>query len=129
MSSSFDTALQPCRIAVLIDGDGAIFNVDLIAEGQPGGHRAASMLSESIKQQFPGRPHLEISVYAFLNKHGLAQTFGRNSKYEAKNKLGEFMTGFNQASERFIIADVGYAKEGADAKIKGEWSLVAHSTG
>ncbi|TEB19350.1 hypothetical protein FA13DRAFT_1744481 [Coprinellus micaceus] len=111
--------LKPCRIAVLIDGDGAIFNIDLIAEGQAGGHRAASMLSESIKQQFPGRPHLEISVYAFLNKQGLAQTFGRISKYEAKNRLGEFMTGFNQASERFIIADVGYAKEGADAKIKG----------
>ncbi|KAJ3531560.1 hypothetical protein NMY22_g8104 [Coprinellus aureogranulatus] len=111
--------LKPCRIAVLIDGDGAIFDVDLIAEGQSGGHKAASMLSESIKQQFPGRPHLEISVYAFFNQYGLAMKFGRISKHEAKNRLGEFMTGFNQASERFIIADVGYTKEGADAKIKG----------
>lgn len=104
----------------MIDGDGAIFNVDLIAEGQTGGHKAASMLSDSIKHQFPGRPHLEISVYAFFNQFGLAAKFGRISKYEAKNSLGEFMTGFNQASERFIIADVGYAKEGADAKIKGQ---------
>lgn len=113
-------ATQPCRVVVLIDGDGAIFNVDLIAEGQAGGHKAASMLSDCIKQQIPGRPHLEISVYAFLNQYGLAMKFGRISKYEAKNKLGDFMTGFNQASERFIIADVGFAKEGADAKIKGE---------
>lgn len=78
------------------------------------------MLSNSIKQLFPGRPHLEISVYAFFNQNGLAGKFGKISQHEAKNKLGEFMVGFNQASERFIIADVGYAKEGADAKIKGE---------
>ena len=30
------------------------------------------------------------------------------------------MIGFNQATERFMMVDVGGAKEAADAKIKGE---------
>jgi len=37
----------------------------------------------------------------------------------AKAKFDDFITGFNQAAERFIMLDVGSAKEGADAKIKG----------
>lgn len=110
---------KPNRIVVLVDGDGAIFNLDLIAEGIPGGQKAASRLSETIKQQYPNRAHLDLAVYVFLNKHGLAAKFGRINKHDAKHKLNEFIVGFNQASERFLIADVGYAKEGADAKIKG----------
>jgi hypothetical protein len=37
----------------------------------------------------------------------------------AKARFDDFMMGFNLAAERFIMVDVGSAKEAADAKIKG----------
>jgi len=33
-----------------------------------------------------------------------------------------FWVGFSQASPRFLVIDVGYGKEAADAKIKGVFS-------
>jgi hypothetical protein len=47
-------------------------------------------------------------------------TFGRVGLLSAKTKFEEFTLGFNQAAERFMMVDVGGAKEAADAKIKGE---------
>lgn len=37
----------------------------------------------------------------------------------AKTKFDDFIMGFNQAAERFIMLDVGSAKEAADTKIRG----------
>jgi hypothetical protein len=110
---------QPNRLVVLIDGDGAIFDPELIAEGKEGGQRAASNLSDGIIQSLPGRNNHHLWVYVFLNKKGLSDTLGRVSKLTAKQRLDDFIIGFNHASERFVMADVGYAKEGADAKIRG----------
>jgi hypothetical protein len=105
---------------VLIDGDGAIFDLDLIAQGQEGGHKAASILSEGIMKRLPNQNgHQQLWVYVFLNKRGLSDTFHRLSEHQAKLKLDDFMIGFNQSTERFIMVDVGGAKEAADAKIKG----------
>ena len=36
-----------------------------------------------------------------------------------KSNLENFVHGFNQAAERFVMVDIGYGKEMADAKIKG----------
>ncbi|KAJ2912075.1 hypothetical protein MD484_g8338, partial [Candolleomyces efflorescens] len=110
--------LKSTRLIVLIDGDGAIFDPELIAEGKEGGQRAASKLSDGIIQSLPGRNNHHLWVYVFLNKKGLSDTLGRVSKFTAKLRLDDFIIGFNHASERFIMADVGYAKEGADAKIR-----------
>jgi len=106
-----------------VDGDGAIFKPQLIAQGQQGGHTAAQMLSESIVQHLVstvGINQYQLWVYVFLNKRGLAETFGRAGHLGAKAKFEEFITGFNQAAEKFIMVDVGSAKEAADAKIKCE---------
>ncbi|KAJ2915291.1 hypothetical protein MD484_g5147, partial [Candolleomyces efflorescens] len=113
--------VKPNRLVVLIDGDGAIFNLDLIAEGQNGGHKAASKLSDAVMQHLPGRNSLQLWVYVFLNRRGLSDTFVRVSRLSAniaRQKLDDFIVGFNQAAERFIMVDVGNAKEAADAKIK-----------
>ena len=93
--------------------------------GKEGGQRAASKLSDGIIQSLPGRNNHHLWVYVFLNKKGLSDTLGRVSKFTAKLRLDDFIIGFNHASERFIMADVGYAKEGADAKIRGARSMVA----
>ena len=58
-------------------------------------------------------------VYLFYNKRGLLETFGRVGLSAAKLKFDDFIIGFNQAAERFLMVDVGGSKEAADAKIKG----------
>jgi hypothetical protein len=47
-------------------------------------------------------------------------TFGRTDQNHATPaKFEDFMMGFNQATERFTMIDVGNSKEAADSKIKG----------
>jgi len=109
------------RVAVLLDGDGVIFIPELTALGQNGGHKAASKLSESIKDYIGSlnENDFQLSVYIFFNKRGLLETFHRCGYHSARNRLEDFVVGFNQASERFIMVDVGNGKEAADSKIKG----------
>jgi hypothetical protein len=114
--------MQGSRIICLIDGDGAIFSDDLIAGGQSGGHRAATMLSEAAGQYLSsnyGITQFQLWAYVFVNKRGLLDTFARAGLGMLKAKFDDFIMGFNQASERFMIVDVGSGKEAADAKIKG----------
>ncbi|KAF5393755.1 hypothetical protein D9757_000158 [Collybiopsis confluens] len=115
-----ESRLKGHRVITLIDGDGAIFSKDLIAQGQAGGLRAAQNLSDYIIQHltdnFGSHPY-QLWVYVFLNKKGLMETLGKIS-VSLKNNFEDFLTGFNQAAERFSMLDVGNAKEAADAKIK-----------
>ncbi|GLB33667.1 putative zinc finger protein [Lyophyllum shimeji] len=116
-----ENQIKGFRVTALLDGDGAIFSGDLIAQGKTGGHTAAQKLSDSILQHLSstyGANQYQLWVYVFLNKRGLVDTFGRVGNNMAKQKFEDFMTGFNQAAERFLMVDVGDAKEAADAKIK-----------
>ncbi|KAF8803670.1 hypothetical protein BYT27DRAFT_7194995 [Phlegmacium glaucopus] len=116
-----ENQLKGHRIITLLDGDGAIFNPQIISQGQAGGHSAAQKLSDTITHHLTstvGTNHYQLWVYIFLNKRGLLETFGRVGLSSAKAKFEEFILGFNQAAERFIMVDVGGAKEAADAKIK-----------
>lgn len=106
----------------LLDGDGAIFSHQLISQGQSGGHAAARKLSDAITQHLNstnGVNQYQLWVYVFFNKRGLVDILGRSGHTVAKTKFEEFIMGFNQAAERFLMLDVGSAKEAADAKIKG----------
>jgi hypothetical protein len=110
------------RVICLIDGDGAIFSNDLIADGQSGGHLAAKMLSEATGQYLHancGINQFQLWVYVFLNKRGLLDAFAKAGYGSLKAKFEDFIVGFNQAAERFLMVDVGSGKEAADAKIKG----------
>ncbi|KAF9055081.1 hypothetical protein BDZ89DRAFT_1106957 [Hymenopellis radicata] len=111
------------RVVTLIDGDGALFNADLISQGIAGGLAAAQKLSDSILQYMSesssgGAHQYQIWVYIFYNKRGLVDTFGRLGYATLKTKFDDFVMGFNQAAERFLMVDVGNGKEAADAKIK-----------
>jgi hypothetical protein len=109
------------RVICLIDGDGTIFSPDLIAQGQEGGHAAAKMLAESVRQDFSTKYHVEqfnLWVHVFYNKRGLVDAIGRAGFWNAKQKFEDFALGFNQAAERFVMVDVGNGKEAADAKLK-----------
>ncbi|KAF7309419.1 hypothetical protein MIND_00312700 [Mycena indigotica] len=110
------------RVVMLIDGDGAIFSTQLISQGQKGGHVAARRLSDETMQTLTenfGARMYQLWVYVFFNKQGLLNTLRRCGFAALTNKLDEFVIGFNQATERFIMVDVGSTKEAADAKLKG----------
>jgi len=109
------------RIVMLLDGDGAIFSAHLIGQGQKGGHTAAQLLSDATLQHtaanYDSRA-LQLWVYVFFNKRGLIDTFRRAGFAALIGKFEDFIMGFNQATERFLMVDVGSTKEAADAKLK-----------
>ncbi|KAJ6457432.1 hypothetical protein C8R47DRAFT_1164354 [Mycena vitilis] len=118
---SFKNHDQAHRVVMLLDGDGAIFSADFIRQGQKGGHAAAQLLSDSTLQlitaNYGPRP-VQLWVYVFFNKRGLMETFRRAHFTGLINKFEDFVMGFNQAAERFLMVDVGNTKEAADAKLK-----------
>lgn len=107
------------RIIILIDGDGAIFNLDLIAKGMRGGREAGEQLAAGVAKYLPSQEGRQFWAYVFLNRQGLAYALRIDSKPQAAGKLGAFMIGFSQANQRFMMVDVGGEKEAADAKITG----------
>ncbi|KAG2152090.1 hypothetical protein BD769DRAFT_1623731 [Suillus cothurnatus] len=111
------------RVICLLDGDGMIFTQELMSQGQEGGLAAARKLTERVRQFIStseGFEQYQLWVYLFYNKRGLLETFGRVGLTTVRAKFDDFMMGFNQAAERFIMVDVGGSKEAADAKLKGE---------
>ena len=132
MTSCFPATLaitwtQGHRIVVLDDGDGAIFDDDLIVRGQDGGHNAAQRLRLSIAshlKETQGDAAYQVWVYVFFNKRGLAETFNNIGLIGFK-EFDDFVLGFNKSSERFIMVDVGNTKEAADAKLRGAWMALS----
>lgn len=82
---------------------------------------AAQKLSDSVGHYLNANAisQFQLWVYVFYNKRGLADTFGKAGLLTVKRNFDEFVLGFNQATERFLMVDVGGAKEAADAKVKG----------
>ncbi|THH32671.1 hypothetical protein EUX98_g1526 [Antrodiella citrinella] len=111
------------RVVCLIDGDGTIFSRDLLAQGSQGGQTAARELSKNIHDyldntfQMPTSTFV-LSVFVFLHKKGLMEALGRAGYTTEKFKFDEFLAGFNQAGQRFVMVDVGAGKENADSKLK-----------
>ncbi|KAG9317601.1 hypothetical protein JVU11DRAFT_1810 [Chiua virens] len=109
------------RVICLLDGDGTIFSPEFIALGQEGGLEAARLLTEKVRYYLApdlGHEKFHFWVYLFYNKRGLLETFARVGLSAAKQRFEDFILGFNQAAERFLMVDVGGSKEAADAKIK-----------
>ncbi|KAJ7708978.1 hypothetical protein B0H17DRAFT_1031419 [Mycena rosella] len=109
------------RVVMLLDGDGAIFSAQFIGQGQKGGHAAAQLLADATFQHIVthyGPRVLQLWVYVFFNKRGLTDTFRRAGLAALISNFEEFVMGFNQSTERFLMIDVGNMKEAADAKLK-----------
>lgn len=109
---------RPRHIVVIIDGDGVIFELDRIAQGHVGGTQAGRDLAAGLEHHFGSTPHRPLTVYLFLNKKGLCDTFRKMKRHDAHDRLGGFMVGFNEAATGFMVVDVGRNKEASDAKIK-----------
>ncbi|KAJ7181694.1 hypothetical protein C8R43DRAFT_969999 [Mycena crocata] len=101
----------------LVDGDGHIFQKDLISQGHAGGRQAAMLLTKGLTDyaQLSSRAQVWLTVY--FNKVGLADTL-MSQNICTKEQFDEFCLGFSQAAPLFSMLDVGQGKEAADTKIK-----------
>ncbi|KAK7467539.1 hypothetical protein VKT23_004593 [Stygiomarasmius scandens] len=108
-NEDLEARLKGHRVVALIDGDGSIFNNDLLARGHLGGLQAAGHLSnhltQYLTQNFGTHPYT-LWVYVFLNKRGLMHLLMRQGQQDSAKKLEEFVVGFNQAAHRFSMVDV-----------------------
>ncbi|CAL1701750.1 unnamed protein product [Somion occarium] len=111
------------RVVCLIDGDGTLFSREYLSKGHEGGQDAAQTLAQNIRvylrdEDAVSFSNFELSIICFLHKRGLTETLGRAGYHTEKSRFDEFLAGFNQAGERFLMVDVGAGKENADAKLR-----------
>lgn len=81
------------------------------------------MLRAAIHESLSSLDQFQLWVYIFYHHAGLHGILGRSAHSGAYAAFHDFVRGFNKASERFIMVDVGEGKEAADAKIKGQSHL------
>lgn len=101
-----------------------MFSREYLSKGHEGGQDAAQTLAQNIRvylrdEDAVSFSNFELSIICFLHKRGLTETLGRAGYHTEKSRFDEFLAGFNQAGERFLMVDVGAGKENADAKLRG----------
>jgi hypothetical protein len=106
------------QVICVIDGDGTIFSRDLVGRGREGGLAAIRLLISAIGAHLADGARYQLWIYCFMNKRGLAGALG-----VADAMLDEFVAGFNQADSRAFLVDIGYGKEVADARIRGNYNV------
>ncbi|CAG7848821.1 SubName: Full=Uncharacterized protein {ECO:0000313/EMBL:CCA68126.1} [Serendipita indica DSM 11827] len=108
-------------VMTLIDGDGYIFDRELLTRGEDGGRDAAKILSNGVMKHLskeanrPASPDLWTMI--FLSKDKLEAVLSRSSTCTAE-QFRLFIKGFSQAQSLFSFVEVGPSKEAADHKIK-----------
>ncbi|KAL8961266.1 MAG: hypothetical protein Q9183_005333, partial [Haloplaca sp. 2 TL-2023] len=108
-------------VLCLIDGDGYVFDDNLIKQGAFGGGEAASRLLDNIKrhvQQYDGAIHWKIIIRIYANLEGLLKKYAYIGFIEQERSLRQFVWGLTQSQPLFDFVDVGQGKERADHKIR-----------
>uniref|UniRef100_A0A0W0FCE9 C3H1-type domain-containing protein n=1 Tax=Moniliophthora roreri TaxID=221103 RepID=A0A0W0FCE9_MONRR len=115
-------------ILCLINGDDTFFSKQLLELGYQGGQNAAQHLTKGIAEflstedvQLYGR--LSFWIILFVNKDHLAHTLAIQNVC-TQEQLDAFLTGFTQASPRFLIVDICRGEASVEVKIKGCFNLV-----
>ncbi|KAL1413237.1 hypothetical protein Q8F55_000990 [Vanrija albida] len=129
--------------AVLIDGDGLIFQDEHLRKGFAGGQQAARALVASLPKLAGGvfvtapsprsdstddAPTHELGsvvVNVFVNKSGLGHTLLRTGSIPSWSVYDAFWLGFSAAHDLFSVIDVGHGKEATDAKVREHLKLYA----
>ncbi|KAK6515510.1 hypothetical protein TWF506_007843 [Arthrobotrys conoides] len=114
-------------VQVLIDGDGMLFHLDLLKKKKEGGSEAAEQLLSEIRDLVRSnrddlciKADFEIRALVFANLDGLSKALVKSNVLK-QGDLQQFFMGFTQRLEHVNFIDVGYGKEMADSKIRGEF--------
>jgi hypothetical protein len=77
--------------------------------------KVARMLQDAIKAHVGPSSDYRLWIYYCMNRAGLAGPLNVGKKV-----FDEFITGFNSVGPTFFAFDVGYGKEAADHRVRGE---------
>ncbi|KAK5110083.1 hypothetical protein LTR62_006328 [Meristemomyces frigidus] len=108
----------------VLDGDGAVFQDHLLAQGKDGGAEAAhqlyTILRDDLKTQYPeGNVNdWTIVVHIVLNMQGLGNKLQQCGIISNQNELAAFGRAFSLAQPLFSFIDAGNGKERADHKVR-----------
>ncbi|EMD00486.1 hypothetical protein BAUCODRAFT_20579 [Baudoinia panamericana UAMH 10762] len=108
----------------ILDGDGAVFNDYLYAQGKEGGADAAHQLYTALRNNLLSLyPEANVSdwsivVYIVLNIQGLGTKLQACGIIANPNELTGFGRAFSLAQPLFTFIDVGSGKERADHKVR-----------
>ncbi|KAK0274606.1 hypothetical protein LTR54_001140 [Friedmanniomyces endolithicus] len=108
----------------VIDGDGAVFQDYLLAQGKDGGadcaHYLHTELRKHLKATYPDSNGADwsIVVHIVLNMQGLGNKLQQCNIINNPNELVAFGRAFSLAQPLFSFIDVGGGKERADHKIR-----------
>ncbi|KAH9824564.1 zinc finger protein [Teratosphaeria destructans] len=108
-------------VLVLIDGDGYVFNDDLVSNGAEGGQRAASLLNDAVKRSLRARglEDCRVMVRVYANLAGLSKALAKaHLAGPEKRSLAPFTANFTRSNDLFDYIDAGELKEGSDFKIR-----------
>lgn len=119
-NSVAQTEASASLLLCLIDGDGCIFNEDLLILGAEGGRSAALRLRRHIMAHYGSNQ--DLLVHIFFNREGLGKTLKTYLGIQP-GTFNAFITGFNTASPLMSMLDVGVGKEAADAKIREQMRI------
>jgi hypothetical protein len=111
-------------VAVLVDGDGAIFCDDLLQEPHRGAPEAALRLKQAVTDYLKDTPlgtdHIPIVVRIFVNLNGLAKSLCSSNVIESEDNMRTFAELFTNSRAEFDFVNVGRGKENADCKMRSE---------
>ncbi len=101
-------------IVVLLDGDGMIFDDELVRKGEKGGKEAANHIWAAVNE-FVARalPHLStfrVVTRVYANVRGLSETLCRSGVIDSPSVFENFTKGFNDKL-LFDFVDIGSGKK------------------
>ncbi|VUC28008.1 unnamed protein product [Clonostachys rosea] len=108
-------------VAVLVDGDGAVFNESLLQNPVHGATEASQKIKQCIQDDLRSsgeNDQLPIFARVFANLHHLAGAIKRSGLIDDEEKLIRFSENFTNSCAEFDFINVGRGKENADCKMR-----------
>ncbi|TLD08229.1 uncharacterized protein PgNI_07245 [Pyricularia grisea] len=118
-------------VLVLVDGDGYVFNDNLVDKSNPdAGRNAAHMLHDRVQESLrrKGLEHCAVMVRIYANVAGLSKILAKTGLIGQEGRsLSPFVASFNKSYGLFDFVDAGPLKENADFKLRAMLQLHAEN--